>query len=83
MNCRRGVQCSHCHENAFVHLDEKLGHDAGAGTIKRLSTLSAGEISDSCGQCHRTWEEIALTERNRGRLHKLEARESECLLVKR
>jgi Cytochrome c554 and c-prime len=56
-----GVQCSHCHENAFVHLGEKLSGDAGTGTMKRLSTLSAGEISDFCGQCHRTWEEIALT----------------------
>jgi len=56
-----GVQCGHCHENAFVHLDEKLSGHAGAGGMKRLSTLSAGEISNFCGQCHRTWEEIALT----------------------
>jgi len=56
-----GVQCSHCHENAFAHLDEKLNSDPGPDTMKRLSSLSAGEISNFCGQCHRTWEEIALT----------------------
>jgi hypothetical protein len=56
-----GVQCSHCHENAFVHLTEELSGDHGAVAMKRLATLSAGDISDFCGQCHRTWEEIALT----------------------
>jgi hypothetical protein len=56
-----GVQCSHCHENALVHLSEKLSGENGAVAMKRLSTLSAGGVSNFCGQCHRTWEEIALT----------------------
>jgi hypothetical protein len=56
-----GVQCSHCHESAEQHLYGALSGDTYAVTMKRLSTLSAGDISNFCGQCHRTWEEIALT----------------------
>ena len=56
-----GVQCSHCHENVELHLDGMLKGDPDAVTMKRLSTLSAGDISNFCGQCHRTWEEIALS----------------------
>lgn len=56
-----GVQCSHCHENAVLHLDGMLKGDPDAVTMERLSTLSAGDISNFCGQCHRTWEEIALS----------------------
>lgn len=56
-----GVQCSHCHENTALHLDGILKGDPDAVTMKRLATLSAGEISNFCGQCHRTWEEISLS----------------------
>ena len=56
-----GVQCSHCHENVALHLDGMLKGDPDAVTMKRLSTLSAGDISNFCGQCHRTWEQIALS----------------------
>ena len=38
-----------------------LEGDPQAIAMKRLSTLSTGDISNFCGQCQRTWEEIALT----------------------
>ncbi len=56
-----GVQCSHCHENSDTHLYGELNGESGIVRMKHLSSLSSGEISTFCGQCHRTWEEIAQT----------------------
>jgi Cytochrome c554 and c-prime len=56
-----GVQCEHCHEQAFPHLEAKLSSDSDAVPMKHLSTLSAGEILNFCGQCHRTSDEIVLS----------------------
>ena len=59
-----GVQCEHCHEQALPHLEAKLSSDSETVAMKDLSTLSAGEISKFCGQCHRTSEEILLSDKH-------------------
>jgi hypothetical protein len=56
-----GVQCSHCHENSETHLYGEVNGETGSFRMKHLSSHSSGEISRFCGQCHRTWEEIAQT----------------------
>jgi hypothetical protein len=53
-----GVQCDRCHEGVQQHLSSVQGHVAAA-VPPRLKALSTEEMSDFCGQCHRTWAQIA------------------------
>jgi Cytochrome c554 and c-prime len=56
-----GVQCERCHgptENHFAGIKQD---DSALGEMKKLTALSTEEVSKFCGQCHRTWEEIAFT----------------------
>jgi Cytochrome c554 and c-prime len=58
-----GVQCSHCHESTDTHLAAMLSGGPGPAIpegLTRLIKLSAEQASNFCGQCHRTWAEIAL-----------------------
>jgi Cytochrome c554 and c-prime len=57
-----GVQCAHCHQATETHLAAmQLGnHDAAVPKeLSRLIGMSADQASNFCGQCHRTWAEIA------------------------
>ena len=54
-----GVQCERCHGPAEEHLAAVARGDAKPSGMKDLSKLSTDQISNFCGQCHRTWEEIA------------------------
>ncbi len=47
-----GVQCERCHGATEEHLRTKA-------PMRRLSALSPEEMSDLCGECHRTWSQIA------------------------
>ena len=52
-----GVTCEHCHGSAVAHVE---GFRRGQPVpMKKLSALSTEELSDFCGQCHRTWDQIA------------------------
>jgi hypothetical protein len=52
-----GVTCEHCHAGASNHvLDASNGRFDSAPPS--LSKLSAEDISNFCGQCHRTWETV-------------------------
>ncbi len=58
-----GVQCGHCHQAIDAHLAAVLAgnHDlAPPKDLHKLIGLSAEQASNFCGQCHRTWSEIAL-----------------------
>jgi hypothetical protein len=48
-----GVQCQRCH-------GETAGHLSGGARMKHLGALTTEQLSDFCGQCHRTWSQIAL-----------------------
>lgn len=54
-----GIQCERCHGPTSNHLaglrsgDQKLAH------MKSLGKLSTEDLSNFCGQCHRTWADIA------------------------
>jgi len=50
---KAGVQCESCHANALKHAAQV------ATKPPKLKGLGAEEISDVCGQCHRTWADIA------------------------
>jgi Cytochrome c554 and c-prime len=58
-----GVRCRRCHEGVEAHLAEVIQGSYDLGEPKELTKLdkmSAQEVSDFCGQCHRTWAEIAV-----------------------
>lgn len=55
-----GVRCNHCHVGSEMHaLAEAV---SGGGDLKSappaLGRLNSEEISNFCGQCHRSWETV-------------------------
>ena len=58
-----GVQCAHCHEGTETHLAAMLldSFDLEKRQQKpKLHQFAAEQVSDFCGQCHRTWAEIVM-----------------------
>ena len=63
-----GVQCQNCHSATDAHLAAMLRKSEGPLIpvgLKNLGNLSAEQAANFCGNCHRTWEEIA-RQRNPG-----------------
>jgi Cytochrome c554 and c-prime len=60
---QEGVTCEHCHAGASTHLFDALQgvFDTAPPSLKKLPTE---DISNFCGQCHRSWEMVV---RNRTR----------------
>lgn len=54
-----GVQCERCHGPAENHLLGIKTGDKALAHMADLRTSSTEEISSFCGQCHRTWDDIA------------------------
>jgi Zn finger protein HypA/HybF involved in hydrogenase expression len=54
-----GVQCERCHGPSEHHLEGLRKGDAALAAMKDVRKLSTEDVSNFCGQCHRTWEEIA------------------------
>ncbi len=52
-----GVQCERCHEGAERHA-EAVAQGKTAPIPQKLGRRSPEEISNFCGQCHRTWEDV-------------------------
>lgn len=52
-----GVTCEHCHEGTTTHLWNALQGvlDSPPPSLKKLP---AEDVSNFCGQCHRTWETV-------------------------
>lgn len=53
-----GVTCEHCHKEVNSHMLGALQGQAYETAPPRLKELSAEDISNFCGQCHRTWESV-------------------------
>jgi len=47
-----GIQCERCHGSTETHLTSMK-------PMKKLGNVDAEEISNFCGQCHRTWADVA------------------------
>ncbi len=47
-----GIQCERCHGDSQGHPEAKQ--------FRHLGKLTSEEMSDFCGQCHRTWSQIAM-----------------------
>jgi len=54
-----GVLCESCHPSADKHAQAMNAGVAPAATLPHLGKLSAEEMSDFCGRCHRTWATVA------------------------
>jgi hypothetical protein len=50
-----GITCEHCHAGAAAHLSAAMQGDMSV-IPPNLANLSSEDISNFCGQCHRTWE---------------------------
>jgi len=54
---RPGVKCEHCHAGASAHVSDAVNGDL-TSVPPDLRKLPAEDISNFCGQCHRTWETV-------------------------
>ncbi len=55
-----GVGCSSCHGAVEQHVEAVRAGDVKAAQLPHLGALSAEDVSELCGRCHRTWSQIAL-----------------------
>jgi hypothetical protein len=53
-----GVTCEHCHTGASSHLLAASQGEAYGTAPPDLKKLSSEDISNFCGQCHRSWESV-------------------------
>lgn len=54
---RPGVDCEHCHTGATAHMQSMQQGTTGPAP-KKLGDLTAEDLSNFCGQCHRTWDTV-------------------------
>jgi hypothetical protein len=54
---RPGIDCEHCHSGANAHREAFLKGKT-ATLPQKLGTLSAEDMSENCGACHRTWSTV-------------------------
>ena len=54
-----GIQCQRCHINSDAHQAGFESPKAAKVVPAKLGALAAEEMSEVCGQCHRTWAQIA------------------------
>ena len=62
-----GVQCERCHAGAERHL-QTISQGKAGSTPPKLGQLTPEEVSNFCGQCHRTWERV-VRDRLRGEIN--------------
>jgi hypothetical protein len=55
-----GVQCERCHGPSEAHVEAVRAGDIRKALMAKLGNRTTEEISDFCGQCHRTWSQIAI-----------------------
>ncbi|HLK03653.1 MAG TPA: multiheme c-type cytochrome [Candidatus Acidoferrum sp.] len=53
-----GVTCEHCHAGASAHMLSGLSGQAAETAPPDLGKLSAEDLANFCGQCHRSWEKV-------------------------
>jgi hypothetical protein len=54
-----GVQCERCHGPAGQHVRAVKTGDVKGAAMRQLGKLTTEELPDFCGQCHRTWSQVA------------------------
>ena len=54
---RPGVTCEHCHSGTITHLSDSINGDFDSAPPD-LRKWTSEDISNFCGQCHRSWETV-------------------------
>ena len=54
-----GILCERCHGSADTHLGSFRKSQPSLGGMLKLSSFNSEDTSVFCGQCHRTWAQIA------------------------
>lgn len=54
-----GIQCGRCHVQSEAHSEAMRTRSLGTA-MRKLGALNAEEQSNFCGQCHRTWSQVAV-----------------------
>ncbi len=52
-----GLDCERCHAGAQQHMAD-AAHDNFTTLPKSLKRMDAEQVSNFCGQCHRTWDNV-------------------------
>jgi hypothetical protein len=52
-----GLSCEHCHTGADAHM-QAMAAGKAAPVPQKLGEMAAEEMSNFCGECHRTWESV-------------------------
>jgi hypothetical protein len=52
-----GLNCEHCHTGADAHM-QAAASGKPAPVPRKLGEMAAEEMSNYCGECHRTWESV-------------------------
>ena len=52
-----GLTCERCHAGASAHMQSLTGGPP-APVPQKLAAMRAEDMSDLCGECHRTWESV-------------------------
>lgn len=55
-----GVGCENCHGPVDQHAAAVRAGEASGMKLPKLGEMSAEEMNELCGRCHRTWQEISL-----------------------
>jgi len=63
-----GVTCEHCHTGTSAHMAAASQGEAYYSTPPDLKKLSSEDVSNFCGQCHRSWE-MVIRSRWRGEIN--------------
>jgi hypothetical protein len=53
-----GITCGRCHAGAHAHAADMIAGSASAPIPQSLGKLTSEDISNFCGQCHRSWETV-------------------------
>jgi hypothetical protein len=54
-----GVTCERCHVGSLSHRTDSVKHNYNTAPPS-LSALSSEDLSNFCGECHRTWSSVVL-----------------------
>lgn len=53
-----GITCERCHAGVHAHAADMIAGSALAPIPQSLGKLTSEDISNFCGQCHRSWETV-------------------------
>jgi hypothetical protein len=54
-----GISCENCHGPGRQHVAARRSGDRTSFQMRRLKLLSAEDMNELCGACHRTWAQVA------------------------